>query len=84
MNHSMSGKHVVIMLLCCLIPLAGFFMVSAFNVPLSGLGTLALVLMCPLMHLLMMRGMSHGGSKDQPSCHETKPEQARTLPAKEA
>ncbi len=81
MNHSMSGKHALIMLLCCLIPLAAFALVSAFNVPLSSLTTVALVLMCPLMHLLMMRGMSHHGSESQPSCHEAKAEQVQPLPA---
>ena len=75
MNHTMSGKHTLIMLLCCLIPLAAFFLVSAFNIPLSSLGTVALVLLCPLMHILMMRGMaghSHD-SQGQPSCHTLEP-----------
>lgn len=83
MNIASSSKHSLIMLLCCLIPIAAFVLISVFNVPLSTLGTVALVLLCPLMHLLMMRGMSHHGSQDQQSCHEQASDQARPVPAKE-
>lgn len=76
-NHnSMSSKHMMIMMLCCLIPLAGFFLVSVFGLSLSSLGTIALVLLCPLLHILMMRGMGGRHSEGQPSCHETKSEPA--------
>lgn len=77
-QHSMSGKHGLIMALCCLIPLAAIFLVSVLGISLSSLGTVALVLLCPLLHILMMRGMgghSHG-SQGEPSCHDTKAETA--------
>ncbi len=68
----MSNKHTLIMLLCCLVPLAGFFLVSVLGIPLSSLGTVALVLLCPLIHILMMRGMGgHDHGKEQASCHPT-------------
>ena len=75
-EHSMSGKHALIMALCCLFPLAAIFLVSVLGIPLSSLGTVALVLLCPLLHVFMMRGMgghSHG-SQGQPSCHDAKAE----------
>jgi len=81
-QHSMGGKHMLIMALCCLIPLAAFFLISVFGVSLSSLGTVALVLLCPLLHILMMRGMHSQGSQGQPSCHETKSEPAPMLTAK--
>ncbi len=77
-QHSTSGKHGLIMALCCLIPLAAIFLVSVLGIPLSSLATVALVLLCPLLHILMMRGMgghSHG-SQGQPSRHETRSESA--------
>lgn len=66
----MNSKHGLIMLLCCLVPLALVFAVSVLGIPLGSLGTFALVLMCPLMHILMMRGMGHKhGDQSQASCH---------------
>ncbi len=79
----MNSKHTMIMLLCCLIPLGAIFMVSVLGISLNGLGTAALVLLCPVMHILMMRGMgghNHGGQPGQPSCHETAP--VAEIPAK--
>lgn len=63
MNQHSGNKHMMIMLLCCLIPLAALFLVSVLGIPLSSLGTIALVLLCPLLHILMMRGMMGHGSK---------------------
>lgn len=65
MNHNNSqgmGKHMLIMLVCCLVPLALILAVSVFGLSLgalSGLLPFALVLLCPLMMIFMMRGMGH-------------------------
>ncbi len=55
----MKGKHLWLMLACCLIPIAALVVVFVFHIPLGTVGTLALFLLCPLMHLFMMRGMGH-------------------------
>jgi zinc transporter ZupT len=59
MNHT---KHLWLMLVCCLVPLGLIVAVSVFGVSLGTLTPLlpyALALMCPLMMLVMMRGMMH-------------------------
>ena len=53
------NRHLLLMVLCCTIPLALIFALPYLGVSLSSSGWLLLVLLlCPLMHLLMMRG--HG------------------------
>jgi hypothetical protein len=56
----MNKKHALIMLACCLVPIAGFVLVSAFNIPLKSVFYFAMILLCPLSHLLMMKYMGHG------------------------
>ena len=48
-------KHKVIMILCCLIPLAIFAVLWATGFSGNYL-ILAVVLLCPVLHLLMMFG----------------------------
>ena len=72
MNHDHSngmGKHMLLMLICCLVPIALIAAVSVFGLslslgPLSALLPYALVLMCPLMMIFMMRGMMQGQDAD--------------------
>jgi len=65
MNHDNSqgmGKHMLIMLACCLIPIALILAVSVFGLSLGALTPLlpyALALLCPLMMIFMMLGMGH-------------------------
>ncbi len=54
------SKHTLIMVLCCLIPLAILGVLWAIGVSGSYL-IFGVILLCPLLHLLMMRGMSKGG-----------------------
>lgn len=62
-NHS---RHMLIMLVCCLAPLAAFAALTIFRIPVSTLLTIGLVLLCPLGHFLMMRGMMGEHEKQQP------------------
>ena len=56
----MNKKHALIMAACCLIPLAGFVLVSVFNIPFKSVFYFGMILLCPLLHLLMMKYMGHG------------------------
>ncbi|MHB0869379.1 MAG: DUF2933 domain-containing protein [Chloroflexota bacterium] len=79
--HQQSGnRHMMIMLLCCLIPMGAVFAVTILGIPLSSLGTVALVLLCPLLHIFMMKGMMGHGNQGQPSCHDPKQDAVKTLP----
>lgn len=53
-------SHIIKMLLCCLVPLALVAVLALSGVSLKGFGLLAIILLCPLLHLLMMRGGRHG------------------------
>jgi hypothetical protein len=55
----MKRSHWILMLLCCLIPLAGIAAIVLFRIPTSSVLYFGLVLMCPLLHLVMMRSMRH-------------------------
>jgi hypothetical protein len=73
----MKKNHLLLMLLCCLIPLAGIAAIVLFRVPTSSVLYFGLVLVCPLMHVLMMATMRHEhapspGSPTEgltPACH---------------
>ncbi len=83
MNGHSGNRHMMIMVLCCLIPLAAVFLVSVMGISLNSIGTAALVLLCPLLHIFMMRGMMGHGSSKQASCHESQQETPRALPSKQ-
>ncbi len=71
-------KHSLMMLACCLVPLALVAAVGLAHVSLGGIAPFAMVLLCPLIHVLMMRGMGHDhasrsdhstGQQALPECH---------------
>lgn len=66
----MSKKHILIMLLCCLVPVAAIVAILLFRVPTNQVLLLALVLLCPLSHLLMMKFMPHDEAHLQGHTHE--------------
>lgn len=54
------NRHLLIMLLCCAVPLALIFALPYLGLTLSSSGWFVLaVLICPLMHLFMMRSHNH-------------------------
>lgn len=56
-------NHALAMILCCAIPIVGFLALSALGI-LGSWGYYALILICPIGHLWMMRGM-HSDLKDK-------------------
>ena len=71
MNHNHT-KHLLLMLACCLIPIALIAAVSIFGFSLGALQPLIPfvgALMCPLMMIVMTRGMMQGGGGDHSQYH---------------
>jgi len=72
-NHNHNGKkHGLLMLLCCLVPILAVVLLPRLGLNLGPIGKLApyaMFLLCPLMHIGMMIGMSKGNKKED--CHKS-------------
>jgi len=61
----MNRKHLILMAIGCLLPLVALAAIFIFQVKVSTVLLYGLVLLCPAMHLLMMRGhMNHSEQGD--------------------
>lgn len=70
----MKKSHLLIMILCCLIPVAALAAIFLFNVPVNSVLLFGLILLCPISHLLMMKFMGHDYNNGETSetteiCH---------------
>jgi len=78
----MKKSHLLIMILCCLIPVAALAAIYLFNVPVNSVLLFGLILLCPISHLLMMKFMGHDHShgetpEEHANCH-AQPVEVRT------
>ena len=60
----MNKKHILLMLACCLIPLAGVAAIWLFKLPANNVLYFGMILLCPLLHFVMMRDMFKSGQHD--------------------
>lgn len=66
-GHNGHGKHMLLMALGCLVPIALLLILPFFNVDspiLTGILPFAIFLLCPLMHVFMMVFMFRKDKKD--------------------
>jgi len=66
----MSKKHMLIMVACCLIPIAALAAITVFKIPVSTVVYGVILLVCPLSHLLMMKFMMGGHDHQEQNTHE--------------
>lgn len=77
------GQHPWWVLALCLLPIAAVAAIALFDVPASTVFLVGVALLCPLLHVFMMRGHNHGSvahfthhqhdAQDQPTRQEAKP-----------
>lgn len=56
-----------VMALACLVPLLALAAIFVFRIPINTVALFAIVLICPVLHLFMMRNHDHGGHQSPSS-----------------
>src|SRR5574341_2282521 len=75
---TMTKKHILIMLACCLIPLVALAAIFVFKIPATGVIYFGILLLCPVLHLLLMRNMM-GPGHDHAGRHQVERPAPRLL-----
>ena len=65
----MNNKHRVLMLACCLVPVAGLAAIFLLDVPANSVVLVGLALVCPLAHLGMLKFMLREHGAPEPGTH---------------
>lgn len=65
----MATKHILLMLACCLIPLTALGAGAVLGLPANAVFYFGMVVLCPLLHLLMMRTMMRHNHKPSEQHH---------------
>lgn len=60
------NRHLWIMLLCCLIPVAALGAIFLFGIPANNVLLFGVILLCPLLHFLMMGAGGHAHAEVSP------------------
>lgn len=66
----MNRKHLILMIVGCSVPIVALATVFIFQIELSTTLLFVLLLLCPLSHLFMMGGHSHGKEQGAVHSHE--------------
>ncbi len=71
-NTSHGNRHMLLMILCCLIPVAALGAIFVLKIPVPRVLNYGLILLCPLSHVLMM-GLMGRGRHDQAATAASRP-----------
>ncbi len=73
MEHSMlhGKRHVLLMILCCLVPAVALAAIFVLKIPAPQVLTYGLILLCPLSHVLMMGRRQNDRAADAASRPDT-------------